>query len=202
MDAKMINPFLHATLEILKEVASIDFNVGTFYVKKDIIGLGDVTGIIGLTGSGKGTVAVTFDERVILAIVSKILDEEMKEINDLVIDAAGELTNMITGRVVDKLARKGFDLMLSVPTVVHGAKHRVIHHTKGPKIVIPFTSSDGRFSVEFSFDQEPEFNEAESGENSEKGSSKPSEPQTPATVSGPPLQWGVPATGEMPDGTS
>ncbi|MFZ5572388.1 MAG: chemotaxis protein CheX [Thermodesulfobacteriota bacterium] len=191
MDAKMINPFLQATLEILQEVASIQFRVGKFYVKTDAVGRGDVTGIIGLTGSGKGTVAVTFDEKMILTIVSKILDEEMREINDLVIDAAGELTNMITGRVVDKLARNGFDLMLSVPTVVHGTNHRVVHHTKGPKIAIPFSAAHGRFVVEFSFDREPDFSQPESGEASPEIKA-----ETPAAAADgkAPVNWGTPSS--------
>lgn len=173
MDAKMINPFLHATLEILAEVAFIDYRVGDFYVKKDNYGHGDVTAIVGLSGVGKGSVAVTFDEPIILSIVSNILDEAMTEINDLVIDAAGELTNMVTGRAVDKLAKNGFDLMLSVPTVVHGKQHRVVHHTESPVIVIPFQSSRGRFVVEFTFDERAQPIGSASGvDNSVEQSSK------------------------------
>ncbi len=195
MDSKMINPFLKATLEILKEAASIDFNVGEFYLKKDEYGRGDVTGIIGLTGSGRGTVAVTFDENMILTIVSAILGEEMNDINDLVIDAAGELTNMITGRVVDKLAQSGFNLLLSVPTVVHGRNHRVVHHTKGPRIAIPFHSPQGQFVVEFSFDKTPEFGEKSAAVNA---------PSEAGEASGKaPADWGVPmessaSTGKVP----
>lgn len=155
MDAKMVNPFLHATLEILKETAEIDFQVGTFYRKKNEMASGDITGIVGVTGSGKGTVAVTFEKNVILHIVSQLFDETYTDIDPMVIDAVGELTNMITGRVVDKLSANGFDLNLSVPAIVHGENHTVAHHTQGPKIAIPFTTGQGKFTVEFSFDKEP-----------------------------------------------
>jgi len=155
MDVKIINPFLNATLEIINDLASINFEVEPFYLKKDEYGCGDITGIIGLNGSVKGTVAVTFDENTILYVVSKILNKDFTQIDDMVIDTAGELTNMITGRAIDKLAKNGFDLMLSIPTVVHGKNHRVSHHTDGPKIAIPFSSSKGKFTVEFSFDKEP-----------------------------------------------
>jgi len=157
MDVKIINPFLDATLEIINELAGIGFEVEQFYIKKNEYACGDITGIIGLSGSVKGTVAVTFGETTILYIVSKILNENFTQIDDMVIDTAGELTNMITGRAIDKLARNGFDLMLSVPTVIHGKSHRVAHHTDGPKIAIPFSSSKGKFTVEFSFDKEPKF---------------------------------------------
>ncbi len=157
MNLKTISPFLDATLEIINDLAGIGFENEPFYIKKDQYGCGDITGIIGLSGSVKGTVAVTFDENTILYIVSKILHENFTRIDSMVIDTAGELTNMITGRAIEKLAKNGFDLMLSVPTVVHGKKHRVSHYTDGPKIAIPFFSTQGRFTVEFSFDQDPIF---------------------------------------------
>jgi len=157
MNVNIINPFLNATLEIINELAGIGYEVEKPYIKKDEYGRGDITGIIGLSGSVKGTVAVTFDENTVLYIVSKVLHETFTKVDDMVIDTAGELTNMITGRAIDKLAKNGFDLMLSVPTVVHGKNHRVSHHTEGPKIAIPFSSFMGKFTVEVSFDKEPVF---------------------------------------------
>jgi chemotaxis protein CheX len=155
VDANMINTFLKATLEIIHDVAHLSYKVHKIYRKKDEKGIGDVTGIIGLKGSGKGTVAVTFDQSTILYIVSKILDMDTKDIGeDIVIDTVAELANMITGRAVRILAEKGFDLDLTVPKVAHGPGHRVSHQTSGPVIAIPYSSEQGNFTVEFSFDPE------------------------------------------------
>ncbi len=159
MDANMINTFLKATLEIIRDVAHLRYKVQKIYRKNDEKGRGDVTGIIGLKGSGKGTVAVTFDQSTILYIVSKILDMDAKDIGeDIVIDTVAELANMITGRAVRILAEKGFDLVLTVPKVVHGPDHMVVHQTSGPIIAIPYSSEQGNFTVEFSFnpDMKPE----------------------------------------------
>ena len=153
MDANIINPFLQATLEIIRDVAQLSYQIQKIYKKNDEKGQGDITGIIGLSVSGKGTVAVTFDQSTILYIVSKILDMELGSIDEeIVIDTVGELANMITGRAVRLLAEKGYDLDLTVPTVVHGADHKVVHQTNGPKIAIPYSSEQGNFTVEFSFD--------------------------------------------------
>ncbi|MBA4366254.1 MAG: hypothetical protein C0403_01265 [Desulfobacterium sp.] len=159
VDANMINTFLKATLEIIHDVAHLSYKVQKIYRKNDEKGRGDVTGIIGLKGSGKGTVAVTFDQGTILYIVSKILDMDTKDIGeDIVIDTVGELANMITGRAVRILAEKGFDLVLTVPKVVHGPDHKVVHQASGPIIAIPYSSEQGNFTVEFSFnpDMKPE----------------------------------------------
>jgi len=153
----MVNIFLKATLEIIRDVAHLHYKVKKIYRKTDEKGQGDVTGIIGLKGPGKGTVAVTFDQSTILYIVSKILDMDINDIGeDIVIDTVAELTNMITGRAVRILAEKGFDLVLTVPKVVHGPDHRVSHQTSGPIIAIPYSSEQGNFTVEFSFDSDME----------------------------------------------
>ncbi len=155
MDANMINTFLKATLEIIHDVAHLSYKVQKIYRKKDEKGMGDVTGIIGLKGAGKGTVAVTFDQSTILYIVSKKLDTDTSNVGeDTVIDTVAELTSMITGRAVRILAEKGFNLTLTVPKVVHGPDHRIVHQTRGPIIVIPYSSEQGNFTVEFSFDPE------------------------------------------------
>lgn len=153
MDAKMINPFLNATLEIIEEMAPIDPEKQKIYLKKDDRASGDISGIISLSGSGKGTVAVSFDKKVIFYIVSSLFEEKVTKLDNMVIDAAGELTNMITGRAIEKLAKNGFDLIMSVPKVVHGKNHQIMHNTSCPKVVIPFTTSKGNFTVEFSFDK-------------------------------------------------
>ena len=91
MDAKLINPFINATANVLKTMAFVTPKPGKPYLKKDDVAKGDVTGIIGLTGEANGTISVTFDEGSILKIVSNMFGEEMKELNHEVADAVGEL---------------------------------------------------------------------------------------------------------------
>ena len=99
--------------------------------------------------------AISFDQKTILYIVSKILDMNPENIDeDIVVDTVGELANMITGKAIRLLAENGYDLSLSVPKVVHGPKHKIVHQTKGPKIAIPYSSKAGNFTVEFSFDED------------------------------------------------
>ena len=56
-----------------------------------------VSGIIGMTGSARGSLALSFSANSILKIVSNMLGENYKEINGEVRDAVGEITNMISG---------------------------------------------------------------------------------------------------------
>ncbi len=151
MDVKFANPLINATLGILGELTSIQYEVGKPYLKGDDVAKGDLSGIIGLSGDVSGTIAITFEEKVIMRIVSDMFKEEITGINDEVIDAVGELNNMITGRAIAELTEKGIDLKFTVPIVIHGKNHIVKHLTEGPKIAIPFSTEEGKFTIEISF---------------------------------------------------
>ena len=81
MDVKFINPFLQGTISVLKTMAFIEPKPGRPYLKKDSLATGDVSGIIGFTGSISGSMALSFSEKSILKIVSNMLGEEIKEIH-------------------------------------------------------------------------------------------------------------------------
>ncbi|MBF0100294.1 MAG: chemotaxis protein CheX [Desulfobacterales bacterium] len=153
MDVRYINPFINATKEILHSLTSYECKPGRAFVKTNDVALGDVTGIIGITGVVNGTIAVTFDEKSILTIVSMMFDEQFTKVDEEIIDAVGELTNMVSGHAINELVQLGFNFNISVPTVIAGKNHSVTHHTGGPKVAIPFSIADGKFTIEVSFDK-------------------------------------------------
>ncbi|RJP75911.1 MAG: chemotaxis protein CheX [Desulfobacteraceae bacterium] len=148
MDASLINPFINATINVLETMAFIKCKAEKPYLKKDDVAKGDVTGVIGITGESNGTIAVTFEEVTILKIVSNMFGEEMKELNNEVADAVGELTNMISGQARRELEENGKVFDAAIPSVVSGKNHQITHYTDGPKIAIPFTTEGGRFTIE------------------------------------------------------
>ncbi len=152
MDAKLINPFINATMNVLETMAFVKVKADKPYLKKDDIAKGDVTGVIGLTGASNGTIAVTFDEGSILKIVSNMFGEEMKELNSEVADAVGELTNMISGQARRELEEIGKVFEAAIPSVIAGKNHQITHYTDGPKIAIPFTTEGGAFTIEVCFE--------------------------------------------------
>ena len=151
MKAEFINPFLEATLSVLKTMASVEANPGRPFIKKDSSSSGDVSGIVGITGEAEGSLCITFSRECILRIISGMLGEEQKEINDDVKDAVGELTNMISGDSRRRLQEVGYTFQGSIPSVVSGPGHEVKHITKGPILSIPFGTQGGNFVVEVCF---------------------------------------------------
>ena len=148
MDAKMINPFINATLNVLETMAFTKSEAGKPYLKKDDVAQGDVSGVIGFTGETNGTVAVTFDEGCILKIVTNMFGEEMTEIDNEITDAVGEITNMISGQARIKLEQNGLSLKAAIPTVIMGKDHTVTHISSQPVIAVPFKTSEGKFAIE------------------------------------------------------
>ena len=153
MDVTLINPFIDATLNVLETMAFTKAEAGKPYLKNDQVARGDVTGVIGLIGETSGTISVSFSEKCILAIVSNMFGEEMKEMNNEIKDAVGEIANMISGQARKKLEELGRSLQAAIPTVIMGKNHAITHVTSHPVVAIPFGTDNGEFTVEVCFEE-------------------------------------------------
>lgn len=149
MKAELVNPFLEATKNVIGTMASTEATPGKPHLKEGIKTWGEVTGIIGLAGENvMGNMILSFDKASILDIVSKMLMEEFTEINDDIVDATGELTNMISGGAKPALSEQGYKLDMATPVVIVGKDVEMTQLTKAPIIVIPFSTPVGQFVVE------------------------------------------------------
>ncbi len=148
MDVKFINPFLYGTAEVLDKMAYIKPIAGKPFAKTHGTAYGDVSGIIGMTGDAIGSLALTFSEKCIIGIISKMLGESHQEMNKEVMDAVGELTNMISGASRKLMEKDNLKVFAAIPTVVFGKNHTVRHVLQGPSIVIPFQTECGDFVID------------------------------------------------------
>jgi chemotaxis protein CheX len=150
LDTEFINPFLSATVNTLKVQAQIQTEPGQVYVKKPKEFIqGDISGVIGIVSdSFNGSVVITFPEKVFLKIISNMLGEEYTKIDNDIVDGAGELTNMIFGQAKVVLNEKGYGIKTAIPSVVSGKDHSLSGLTKGPVVIVPFSTEFGPFFVE------------------------------------------------------
>jgi chemotaxis protein CheX len=150
LDTEFINPFLNATVNTLKVQAQIQTEPGQVYVKKPKEFIqGDISGVIGIVSdSFNGSVVITFPEKVFLKIISNMLGEEYTKIDNDIVDGAGELTNMIFGQAKVVLNEKGYGIKTAIPSVVSGKDHSLSGLTKGPVVIVPFSTEFGPFFVE------------------------------------------------------
>ena len=148
MDVRYVNPFLEGTMSVLKTMAFIEPKPGKPYLKKNNMAQGDISGIIGLTGDIRGSLALSFSENCIVKIVSNMLGEEIKSMNGDIKDAVGEITNMVSGVARKKLEELNLTISAAIPTVVAGKNHSILHVLGGPSVIIPFETKDGPFVVD------------------------------------------------------
>lgn len=152
MNVKYINPLLEATLDVLSTMAMTSATAGSPTVKTSTEALGDITGLIALTGpQSHGSLAISFPNASILAINERMLGESPKNIDDSIKDLVGEITNMITGGAKRRYEAIGLDFALSRPQTIVGRSAPIQHHIDSTTIVIPFNSDAGNFYLEFCF---------------------------------------------------
>lgn len=152
MDVELAKPFIKAAVDVLSTMAFVQPKVGKPYVKKNNTAVGDVTGLVGLTGDKHGSVSMSFDKKCAVNIVKNMLGDEIDDIMQDVKDAVGELTNMISGQARAGLAERGLVFEGSTPSVIMGDSHTISHVAKTPIMAIPFSTDHGGFTIEFCFE--------------------------------------------------
>lgn len=150
MKAEFINPFLNATKNVIETMAQTPVQAKKPMLKDGTTTYGEVTGIIGMASETvSGTMVVSFSEKCILKIVGNMLMEDPKaKIDDEIVDAVGELTNMICGGAKAELAKLNHKFDLATPTMVVGQGVEISHYSDQPTICIPFSTDAGEFVIE------------------------------------------------------
>lgn len=150
MQAEHINPFLSAVSNAFSTMLGAEARRGE-------ITLGDpkhrtfpISGIIGLSGNASGTVVINLSTEVALKAASAMLMEEMTEMNDDVLDAVGELANVIAGQAKTDLEE--YKLSVSLPNVVTGEGHCVRFPSATPPLCVAFDTDFGPLRLEVGFE--------------------------------------------------
>lgn len=152
MRVEFVNPFLVSLIDVMTTMAQIEPKPSKPRLKHGDRAPGAVTGVINMTGeSACGSLAISFEKRVIFNIAKRMLNEEYSTINDEVTDLVGEITNMVTGGAKRLLGDKGYSFDMTQPAVMAGDSHRIIHDAPGRSILIEFATDNGCVYVEVCF---------------------------------------------------
>jgi len=146
MKAEYINPFVNATVEAFDKMLGCQVRRGPLTLKTERGTNFDISGVIGLSGNAIGTVVLSFSKELALKASGALLMSEMTEISDEVVDAVGELTNMVAGAAKSKLEE--LELSISLPNVITGKGHEIRFPSEVTPICIPFESEWGPLTVE------------------------------------------------------
>ena len=144
-----INPFISAVTKTFETMVNLQLTRSAPVLKEGRSALYPISGIIGFSGKIVGTVILTMSESLALKAASVMLMDDLKTVDADVLDAIGELTNMIAGNAKAQLEE--YSLSLSLPNVISGEGAEIRFPEKSQPITIPFNSEFGPLAIEVGF---------------------------------------------------
>ncbi len=146
MDAKLLNPFIQAAVEVLEAEVGATIARGEISLQKSSLTSDDVTVLINLVGDVYGVVMYGLHTDTCLKLVSKVMGQEFTELNSLAQSGMAEMGNVISGRATTKFSEAGYKSDISTPTVLHGNGVE-ISTLDFPRIVVPLGTQFGILTV-------------------------------------------------------
>ncbi len=154
MKAEYINPFIQSIGEVFNDMMGLAVEkqeVRQALVQKDAM---DMIGVIGLSGTAKGIVALRLPVPTALTLVGRMIGTTFKTVDRSIIDGVGEIVNIVAGNAKAKF--EGHDISVSLPTVVRGNMYKLSNLQNVIWIEVPFTCEAGDFSLAVTFQPQPE----------------------------------------------
>ncbi len=151
MKAENINPFLEAVSETFENMLGCSVTTGEPSVdnEPESQNTADIIGLIGLSGTAQGIVAIRFPVTTALRVVGTMIGTEFKGVDSSIIDGVGELVNIIAGSAKTKL--EGHKIALSLPSVLRGSLCRLNNLNNAVWLSLPFVCDLGEFNLMISF---------------------------------------------------
>src|SRR5579863_7359519 len=135
----LVNSICHSTAQIFSTMLGVEIETGEVSVESGSPEANDgVVSLIGLAGSWAGTGSLQCSPVLACRICSQLLMTESSAVDEEVLDAVAELTNMVVGNVKTDLEAQLGPLGLSLPTVVFGRNFRTKSAGHADWVVVRF----------------------------------------------------------------
>ena len=137
-----------ATCDVFSTMLSLPLEASAPFTNPRPLSLSDVTALIGIAGDRQGFVSIHCTHAQAREFTARLLGMGSDEVTDAeaILDAMGELVNMIAGNVKTGYAASG-TLAISLPTVVMTPKSEV-RVKAGASTVVEFDGCAAAFCVE------------------------------------------------------
>jgi len=138
-----IQPFIKVCKHVFKEFLNIELDAKLpYFMERETVTEWDVSGVIGLTGEARGSVVISLRENLAIKLTTILTGTEHTGLDADVVDAVGEIINIIAGNVKQEL-EESFRLVISLPTIVKGKEHSINWPDGQARVIcIPFNISE------------------------------------------------------------
>jgi chemotaxis protein CheX len=147
--AELVEAIEAATREVFATMLNQELKAETaFQEKQEAQPATGVISLIGLAGEWVGSGSLSCTAALACKIASWLLATEYPAIDDEVLDAVAEVTNMIIGNVKTTLEGRLGEMGLSTPTVIYGRNFQTRSARNQEWTVVPFLAEGERLCVQ------------------------------------------------------
>jgi len=138
-----VEPFVEVTVNTFKEFVGIDISPRhPHFLDPEQTFEWDISAVIGLSGVVKGAVIVSMKTELAIKLTDLLAGEGHNEIDADVVDAIGEINNIIAGNIKPRVPN-GDRIVISIPTIIKGKEHSIAWPSKQTRILcIPHKAFD------------------------------------------------------------
>lgn len=145
---QIINAVQTATAEVFTTMLGMEVEPGEVHTDTSCPSVNEgVMAFVGIAGPWIGNGIISCDASFACRVCESFLMTEAPAVNEEVLDAVGELANMVVGNFKTAAEAEVGALALSVPTVIYGRNFTSKSLGSNDWLVLPFTCGDDRFEV-------------------------------------------------------
>ncbi|KAB3532914.1 chemotaxis protein CheX [Alkaliphilus pronyensis] len=146
MRAELINSFLKAGQDVIKQMTGINMEIEKTYIKKPSDN-NNIAIVIGLKGELEGITAISMEEPLAMKMASIMMGGmPVSSLDEISKSAVTELGNMILGNAASLLYNDGFKVDITTPQLIENV---AIQHSKDVPIISTIMKGDiGKIEVE------------------------------------------------------
>jgi chemotaxis protein CheX len=146
---ELVRAIRASTDEVFTTMLNLQVTPGDVFVEKEeAVPSSGVVSLIGLAGSWVGSGSLACSAGFAAKIASALLMTPYDAINEDVLDAVAEVTNMIIGNVKTALENRLGAMGLSTPTVIYGRNFQTRSTGNQEWTVVPFLLGEDRMCVQ------------------------------------------------------
>jgi len=136
---KIVSFIRTSTRDVFSTMLGLELTDGQPYVKEEApVPTDGVLALVGLAGRWAGSGTFSCNAQTAVRLASQLLMQPYEAIDEEVLDAVGEITNMVIGNVKTALEEELGPMGLSIPTVIYGRNFSTRSIGRSKWTVVPF----------------------------------------------------------------
>lgn len=144
----------NATLDVCSTMLGVEAAAQPFQLTGSMTGPQDgVFATVGMAGRCTGSGTIAMNEALACKLAGTFMMSEYTSVNGDVLDAIGEMANMVVGNVKTELEGLMGSIGLSIPTVVYGRNFRTKNLSKTEVVTINFLCDGNELSVSLALNE-------------------------------------------------